>query len=72
MNLGAENALNALPIVQMRVRLLYMCKITVYTHIDTILALFSHNFTRKWQFVEARGTRSCIRVYGSGALALPC
>ena len=58
MNLGAENALNALPIVQIRVRLLYTHTLTrFYPYFYTILVLYP---TRKWQFVETRGTRSCI------------
>ncbi len=34
----------------------------------SILTLKSHILTRKYTFLKPRGTRSCIRVYGSGAL----
>ena len=34
------------------------------------IIVFWYRLTRKYIFWDSRGTRSCIRVYGSGVLAL--
>ncbi len=72
--------MNAIPIVCRSTRDVYVHDsintdklYTIWTQIcsvfDTIWIQICRVLTRKSGFVKARGTRSCIRVYGSGVLA---
>ncbi len=51
-------------------RLLCTWTCHLYMHLHDFRPFWPIYCTRKWLFVEARGTRSCIRVYGSGVLDL--